>query len=349
MKNKNNIIIVSFISIALLLFGGNLTNSRAKIESISPKIVAYVNDEPIELMEFLDIMNNEERGNLYNYFYQNYGVQLTSETMMQEINGEIPIHVLKEITLEKAIFNKIEQLMAKEAGLWDDISYSGLKENLIAYNSKRKNMADNNETIYGPIVYSSYEYYLYLLSDKKIQVIEEMKKNMTIDDHDLLLYYKANKDEYQMYDTIVTSMLYIDLDKQKDLTMEDASYLLNNVKQRLDGSLINGQGIHQSIQYMEYTFRPDNIMLDMKQYGYIMEDMTNNVVEGISDVFYINGKMMVYQIIDRINNEDIVLGFLKNKLYNDYINKEYEVLLKQNIDNAKVIINENIYDKIKEK
>ena len=87
-KIKKRILFI-LIFVYLILLG--CTNN-------SNKIIAHINDIPVDVHEFL-LVFNQNKTQVFNYFHQNYEIRDDSKFWRSEYNGYDPKDMLVNITL----------------------------------------------------------------------------------------------------------------------------------------------------------------------------------------------------------------------------------------------------------
>ena len=93
--------------IAILLFACNKDNTN---------IIARVNEYPISTSE-LRYWMMLQRAEVYNYYYEEFGIIDSDDFWEQKIEGNSPLDKLKELALEKAVRCKVQQILALERGI----------------------------------------------------------------------------------------------------------------------------------------------------------------------------------------------------------------------------------------
>ena len=144
------------------------------------------------------------RANVFSYFVQKYGVTDSAKFWTTRFQGEIPIEVLKQKTLDKLKRIKTEQIVMKKNGIANDISYSGFLDKLKAENERRKKAVEKKQAIYGPQQYDAIGYYDILHGNR----IEELKnkladKELSSTEEEIKNAYDENKEtSYKKIDSI---------------------------------------------------------------------------------------------------------------------------------------------------
>ena len=90
--------------------------------SDNKEYIAKVDVHIISSSEFKNFMNRN-RAMIYNYFYENYKDVDSADFWTRKFGDETPIERLKKVTLNECVRIKIQQILAKEKKLIDDISF----------------------------------------------------------------------------------------------------------------------------------------------------------------------------------------------------------------------------------
>lgn len=193
---KTFIILVTVI-VALLSLFLIAPSSNNDVEDI--QTVATMNGEPIQIPEFMLILNNNYVAKTYNYFSNNYGVKNYKDFWTTVYGNEKPIDYAKNLALKELIRIKSEQILMKEYGVANDISYGSFLNELEQENKRRKIAVDNNQVIYGPIEYSEYQYFSHVFANHVVELKKKLEKEtFNINESDLRALYENVKEEYFM-------------------------------------------------------------------------------------------------------------------------------------------------------
>lgn len=149
-----------------------ITISAAIISRFQNSVaVAYVNGEPVTALEFSQEMA-ENKSKVYDYFRRKYNAQEDKNFWETAYNGEVPVQMLKKMTLDDLIEIKVEQILGKQNGLLSDTRYNVFLKVREQENKKRAKAKENGEVIYGPVEYGEREYFHYVHSNMVIQLKE---------------------------------------------------------------------------------------------------------------------------------------------------------------------------------
>lgn len=146
-------------------------------------VVAYINGEPVVKSEFM-MQARRERSEVIRYFRITYNCEYGEGFWNKNIDGQSPSDFLKEKTLDTLRTIKVQQILAKEVGIVNDLSYTSFLNSLEVENRRRLEAKNANKVIYGPVQYSEEVYYNYLFSNMVISlknILGEQVFNLTDD------------------------------------------------------------------------------------------------------------------------------------------------------------------------
>ncbi len=180
------------------------------------RTVLLVNDIEIPESEFLMIYENAVRGQVLSLADGNDGENL----LESEYNGK----TLEELALEETCNKVCEYVAWQQLFREYDVYDWSWKEFNKAYKAKQKNAFAEDEIQYGTQSYTKYDYYVYLHSIYRLQVIEELKSD---DDAEKIYdYYLSHGDDFRDTDVYVFDRYSV------DKTLENAEQL---IRQAADG------------------------------------------------------------------------------------------------------------------
>ena len=189
------IIVTAFLISALIL----IIVDANKIND--DDIVLSVNGEPVSKTEYLFIMSGL-KANVFSYFSNKHGVEESSGFWSSDFQGEVPEQVLRQQTIELLKRIKIEQILMREYGIADDISFSGFLGKLENENKRRELALAQHQPVYGPVRFEEKVYFDYLHSEragklKRILTVSELSVSKAELDRscDEFLSSQENKDE----------------------------------------------------------------------------------------------------------------------------------------------------------
>ncbi len=159
-------IIISFATFILL----RLSSDKNKENSF----VATVNGDPISVREFKNTLANK-RADIFTYFCGKYHAEDSNDFWTKNFGDEIPIVLAKERALAECISVRILYALAQKEALIQDTSYSAFLKALKKENKRRKEAVAKNQVVYGPVEYSEANYFAYILSNMKSNLITWLK------------------------------------------------------------------------------------------------------------------------------------------------------------------------------
>ena len=113
--------------------------------------VATVNSEPISVREFKRQLA-QKSSDIYTYFREKHGVVGDSKDFWTtSYGGEVPIDMARDKTLKECVNVKAQQILAKQNGILNDISYAAFLSDLSKENRRRAKYRSLTKTQIGMI------------------------------------------------------------------------------------------------------------------------------------------------------------------------------------------------------
>lgn len=116
--------------------------------STSDKEVAYVEGYPITASE-MHYWMLLKKAEVNRYFYREHRVHNADNFWENEYNNESPIAMLKNLAMQEAKRCKVQQIMAFERGLVQEIHFDSITAQVGVENSRRAEKVERGEVIYG--------------------------------------------------------------------------------------------------------------------------------------------------------------------------------------------------------
>ncbi len=116
-----------------------------KEEKPAPKEItpyATVNGEVI-MSDEIDYFKTRCRADIINEYAEKYSVKDFSDFWDKEFDGTTPAQALEKKALSQAVDAKIRLVLMRDNGVYDDISFSALKEKAEKYNKDHENVKGN--------------------------------------------------------------------------------------------------------------------------------------------------------------------------------------------------------------
>ena len=128
MKTVRTILIL----ISVFLF---LLCSCAEDEAVTT--VAVVNGETVTQEEF-DYFKARLRANVINYYISEFNAKVDEDFWQADFNGITPEKALENRAISECVKAKIQLVLCRENGIYDDISFAGLRQRAENFNSQNK-------------------------------------------------------------------------------------------------------------------------------------------------------------------------------------------------------------------
>jgi len=155
--------------------------------------VFTINDEPVSKAEYLFIMSGL-KANVFSYFVQKHDAKESKKFWTSEFRGEIPAELLAKKTVELLKRLKTEQILIKENGITNNISFGGFLADLETENERRRLAFAKNLPIYGPVQYEERVFYDYLHTER----VEKLKRilssgELSVKEEEIIISYEKLK------------------------------------------------------------------------------------------------------------------------------------------------------------
>lgn len=146
MKTLRTILIL----ISVVLF---LLCSCAEDEAVTT--VAVVNGETVTQEEF-DYFKARKRADVINYYISEFNATVDEDFWQTDFNGITPEKDLEDRAISECVKAKIQLVLCRENGIYDDISFVGLRQRAENFNSQDKSGAIGLKTIEPDTFYTYY-------------------------------------------------------------------------------------------------------------------------------------------------------------------------------------------------
>lgn len=161
--------------------------------SDSSRTVASVNGEPIDAREF-ELAMLDQRALVLDEA-QRRGASVGPDFWIRRTGGVVPLEEVRARALRTLTRRKIEQLIAKKAGLIDNLSYATLLNDLARENARRREVLARGGVIYGPTQYDEAGYNDY----RQTNLVQTHLRGLAAKSRpsaELQAYYQAVKHRY---------------------------------------------------------------------------------------------------------------------------------------------------------
>lgn len=314
-----------------------------------------VNHEPVTQREFKQVLS-KQRSDVYSYFQRKYGASDNKDFWTHNYEGEVPIEVARKRALDTIVRIKVEQLLAREKGVMDNIHDAHFLKKLKNENKRRQEAVANNQVIYGPTTYSESGYFQYIHSNMVLKVKQlMMEENISMET--LRHFYEDRKETYRLEDQITIHKITISL-------LDEAGHYDQKIKEKSKEQLkmMKDQWPH-GVYYDDLINKyKHSDHLDMTYEEVTFDKNDPNLQERVDHVYDISKTLTIGQVSPIIEDKDSVaiikvvaiepqgyrpLDEVMYHVQSSYIDETYQQLIDQLVKEADVRIHENMYHNIK--
>ncbi|MCP1308171.1 peptidylprolyl isomerase [Paenibacillus tyrfis] len=351
MKKRMPLVIVLLVALLVLLFF--LFRQPSRPDSYAE--VLTINGEPVVLGEF-EMVLKDRVAEVYGYFHEKFDAQDSAEFWTKSFNGEIPLEMAKKKTLEKLKIIKTEQLLAKQYGLTDDVSYRSFKESLAEENKRRAGAVKKGQPIFGPREYSEIAYFNHVHDTIKRQLLDYAANHEAQAANEALhAAYESmrKKGELKKPDRIRTQVVELAFgngDGSSSLTRSAAMETMNGIRSGLAGSkeadaVVRQLGVNASVK--ERTFDESTYAVDSSEEEEKVFAAVRKLKPGeVSERFETAGSIFVLQCMDRTPGGDLRFKDVQERLKWKYAEEQLEQRVVESAKNANIVIHQKVYDEI---
>lgn len=170
----------------------------APAESTLPEntTVATINGEPVSAEEYSLVMMRQAP-RVYSLLKREKNLDDHLGYWNPDTGPDGPFAKLREMTLEELSKIKVQQAMAKEKGITQDISFVTFREGFQNENQRRKEALANGTVIYGPKQHEESAYYFIRFGDLSYQLKQKVCKETApaIPEQEIRKFYEEHKDK----------------------------------------------------------------------------------------------------------------------------------------------------------
>ncbi|MDQ0877376.1 hypothetical protein QFZ77_006035 [Paenibacillus sp. V4I3] len=341
---------VVLLSVSLIVFQSNKYSGEATVFT--------VNGEPVSKDEFLNVMPGL-RANVFSYFVQKYGVTDSAKFWTTTFQGEIPIEVLKQKTLDKLKRIKTEQIVMKSNGIASDISYSGFLDNLKAENERRKKAVEKKQVIYGPQQFDATGYYDILHGNR----MEELKnkladKELSSNEEEIKNAYDENKETmYKKIDSIKYEKIVIPFLDEKGNPSPDKKKIAASMAAKIKEDTNKGLKFEDivsaykkqdksDIEYKELEFNESTYKSDSRIYKQLTIKLDELKNGQISDVIEENASFNIVKVLEKSIPSYKTLDEVREQVKKKLADNKYDEFINKLVHESKLIVDNKAYNSI---
>lgn len=347
---KKKILVLAFIMV-LLSSVSLVIHSYAGLNDAD--IVAHIDGEPVTVREYAQALLRK-RAEVYAYFKQAHGVDDHPEFWTGDYGGEVPLHKIKAEALEDIVHVKVQQILAKEKGLVQDISYESFLKELTAENARRHDALKKNQVIYGPKQYDETGYFNIVLDNMTAELKKQLQDEMVFTETAFEGFYRENINQFKQDDSVKIQKISVKYPDQAE-AKEKAEQVIKAIQTRINKgeafeNLANayGQNLLPEIKLEEQSFEPQTAKADAMMWRDLLDAAQRLEVGQISEIMDYNGAFYLIKCIERTKGVTIPLDEAKDFIKLELSEKEYKNSLAKKIADAQVVINDKVYQKMDE-
>jgi len=333
-----------------------VTSAAFSKEKIQMKVdeddyIAKINGIPINVAEYNRAIRMN-KPNIMNYFRDKYNAELTTQFWSTSFDGEVPAEVLKEKALDESVKIKVRQMIAKELGVLQDISYQGFVHQLDQENARRAKAIENHQVVYGPAQYDEEAYFEYVLTNSMISVKQNMQMNSNKPDEQMLKgFYNTHKDE--LYST--PGMVKVQRISISFLDSNDHADVIKKEQAKKEMEMVNAE-LASGASFMDLAEAFMDKDVEKELIFNLGNDRQNArsplaqaslklTVQEKSSIIEENGSYNIVKCIEKIEPGSGYKAYeeTKEQVLNDYIDNKYEERIRQKLSEAQIVLNESSY------
>ncbi|UXX77694.1 peptidylprolyl isomerase [Reichenbachiella carrageenanivorans] len=321
------------------------------LQGCSPAQKEYfveIDDLPVTEAEFrLYLDRNIAR--TYNYYYQEWGVNAHTEFWETKYGDKTPKEYIKAMALAQLVEIKSRQRLATQMGLIKEFTYDSLQHWWVQDNASRKLKKASGGIVYGPVERKFEDFYDYFYASL-FNNLQEMayEKLFTPSPAEIKAYYELNKEKWFVYiPEVEAEYLEFEFDGSKDKKqllsqVESAEAALTNGAdmRSIAAGYPRGQYRHQTFVKSDEVLGEEDVEGQLNAWALGLDTNEIKTFIGRSTIYLMHGiekaapKAYPYDEIER----DVIWYYRKN---------HYQELLDSLSAQAKVVINQESFDRMK--
>lgn len=349
-KRRTNVLIVPVIAVFVLLSAW----VRISACQADDSWVATVNGEPVATRLFQRrVTRNRARAHIY--FGQHYGATDSADFWTTSFGGEVPLDWVRRRALDECVRFKLQQMLARENGLLQDISYTAFLESLARENERRSRALEAGEPIYGPTQYREDEYFLYVFTNMVIELKRRLgERPLAPTDEEVRAHYEAVKDElYARQDRVTVQIISVPFrdmgSRPQHITREEARPIIEVARGRLEaGDPFEelAREYNEDRRVAERTFDEDSRRFDERRTLHLREEAMKLSPGETSGIFEENNTFYIFRCTARspvgyMPFEEVALSVRAH-----CVGQRYEDLIAELVRDVAIEINRSAYDQV---
>ena len=277
-----------------------------------------------------------------------YGIAYDDKFWDTTIDGTTPKHILQDKVIEVLVRNAMYEEVLREKALLQYEDFESFNKLLEDVNKERQAAVSRKEVIYGPVCYTQFDYYNYLMSNNIIKLKELYLDSgeIEITDEKLRGFEKQNPNIIsQDPDILKTKLLYARFVNEDGVVDEECRKSAKEVMHEVYELLENGTKFEEVIEkyadkiYLEEkVFGGDTNRTDLMTYGELMYELRELEENTYTPVIQGNGAYNIALLIEHIKGNKRPFEEYKDFLTLKYIDDWFEEMINQKVDSADVEI-----------
>ncbi len=314
--------------------------------------IGKVNGEPIS-SRFFRVELARQTAETYSYFHSKYGVEDSENFWTTPYGGEVPVEVARKKALAAIVRTIVQQKLAKEKGLADDISYAGFLNALKKENRERKEALRQNKVIYGPVEYTEDNYFNYVMSNLIIKLKSKLaEKELAVSDLQAEGMYQSRKDKYFRLVSVRVQKISLPFAASEDntFTREQAKAKMEELSERLKngGSFEElSREFNRDHRVLEQTFDENSKRSDIRKYPELRTAAMELKAGQHSGILETVDSANILLCIAREENGYKSFEEVKDSIKTLILNENYDIFVDKLVKEASVNIDQNAYEKIR--
>jgi len=349
------VVVIAVATVILLLSrNDDITEPDDIIDVVlNENIVLLVNGEAINRREFQFRMERR-RGPVIHHFRETYGADSNAPLFWTTYFGEItPMDFSREQTLNNSIFIKMEQILANERGIIDDITYEYFLEILEEENAHRRQAREQGQVVHGVSEVSEESFF----NSRHQYMVEYLLESLihegliTPSRAEIEQYFNDNIDNFRHPDDLTVQIIYVPYIFGYENSRNEAQLLLEEILAQLQNNLdfdalanhiINGNVDGVSYQELVIDDETDPMTFDNFWYAIVeAAEMPIGTVSGIIDNF---DNLAIIRCTERVYRGFMTLSEVEPWISNRLAHRNYFEFINSQIAAANIIINYEVFN-----
>ncbi|KKO53103.1 peptidyl-prolyl cis-trans isomerase [Paenibacillus sp. DMB20] len=243
---------------------------------------------------------------------------------------------------------KVEQILMKEHGILQDISYKTFLKKLASENNDRQRKLRNDQPIYGPREYEAEEFYSYTHSMNLQHFIDTLakEKGKLLTDAELKPFYERVKSDYFHQGYV------FEYEKIRITKGIDASNRLKSLQKYV---LTENMGVQEAIGRLKHAqgieYQRETLDLDVKSKddaaAYNLQKMLMSMRPGdFTDMAQDDDGVIMYRLLEAKSKGYAPYDQVKSALVQIYMEQQLEQQMDERLRETQIRMNQEVLEQI---